>query len=180
MIESGKLTIRDARADERDAIRELTFASYGEYATRMTPTAWAALEQALVGALASEGPAERIVAEREGRLVGSVMLYPRSADAYDGALAEAHWPEVRLLAVAPDARGAGVGAALLGECVRRAWLAGARELGLHTSQSMQAAVRMYQRFGFVRVPEHDFQPEGGELVTAYRLQLEDPELPEQV
>jgi ribosomal protein S18 acetylase RimI-like enzyme len=173
---TGELTLRDARADEREAIRELTFASYGEYATVMTPTAWEALEQALVGALATEEPVERIVVEREGRLVGSVMLYPRSADAYDGAVADAHWPEVRLLAVAPDARGAGVGAALLRECMRRARRAGATELGLHTSQSMRAAVRMYERFGFVRVPEHDFLPGGGELVTAYRLQLGDPEL----
>jgi hypothetical protein len=42
---------------------------------------------------------------------------------------------------------------------------------------MRAAVRMYERLGFVRVPEHDFQPEGAELVTAYRLRLDDPELP---
>jgi predicted N-acetyltransferase YhbS len=171
--------LREAREEEREAIRELTMASYGEYATLMAPGAWAALEQALRGALATDEPVERIVAEREGRLIGSVMLYPRAADAYDGAVAEAHWPEVRLLAVAPEGRGRGVGSALVRECVRRARLAGATELGLHTSQSMRAAVRMYERFGFVRVPDHDFQPEGGELVTAYRLDLTHPSLPAQ-
>ena len=163
--------LRDAREADRAAIRDLTFASYGEYAERMAPSAWAALEGALAAALASEEHADRIVAEREGKLVGSVMLYARSADAYEGAAAEAHWPEVRLLAVAPEARGEGVGAALLRECIRRARAAGAREVGLHTSRSMEAAIRMYERFGFARRPEHDFQPEGGELVVAYRLQL---------
>jgi predicted N-acetyltransferase YhbS len=177
MSDAGALRIRDAREDEREAVRELTFASYGEYATLMEPDAWAALRQALVGALASREPAERIVAEREGRLVGSVMLYPRAADAYDGAVADAPWPELRLLAVSPDERGSGVGVALVKECLRRARLAGATEVGLHTSQTMRAAVRMYERLGFVRVPEHDFQPEGAELVTAYRLRLDDPELP---
>jgi len=169
------ISLRDARDDERDAIRRLTFASYGEYATRMTPTAWAALEGALNGALDGEDDAERIVAEMDGKLVGSVMLFPRSADAYEGAREEAHWPEVRLLAVAPEARGAGVGSALLHECIRRARAAGATEVGLHTSRSMQSAIRLYERFGFVRVPDHDFLPEGGELVTAYRLQLADLE-----
>ncbi|MBW3628920.1 MAG: GNAT family N-acetyltransferase [Gemmatimonadetes bacterium] len=176
MTDAEAMLIRDAREDERRAIRAITFASYVEYASSMEPGAWAALEQALVGALAAEGPAQRIVAERGGKLIGSVMLYPRAADAYVGAVAEAHWPELRILAVAPEARGHGVGEALVKECVRRAREAGASDLGLHTSQTMKAAVRMYERLGFVRVPDHDFQPEGGELVTAYRLQLRDPQL----
>jgi hypothetical protein len=32
---------------------------------------------------------------------------------------------------------------------------------------------MYQRMGFVRVPEYDFQPSGAELVKAYRRSLTD-------
>jgi hypothetical protein len=30
---------------------------------------------------------------------------------------------------------------------------------------------MYARLGFVRAPEFDFQPEGAELVMAFRLAL---------
>jgi ribosomal protein S18 acetylase RimI-like enzyme len=78
---------------------------------------------------------------------------------------------VRLLAVAPEARGTGVGRALMGECVRRARAMGATELGLHTSVSMRAAMQLYERMGFVRAPEFDFQPPGAELVEAYRLRL---------
>jgi ribosomal protein S18 acetylase RimI-like enzyme len=57
------------------------------------------------------------------------------------------------------------------ECVRRARRAGATAIGLHTSRSMRAAVAMYTRMGFVRVPEFDLQPPGTELVEAYRLTL---------
>jgi ribosomal protein S18 acetylase RimI-like enzyme len=64
-----------------------------------------------------------------------------------------------------------VGVALVRECVRRARRAGARELGLHTSASMRAAIHMYERMGFRRAPAFDFQPPGAELVTAYRLDL---------
>ena len=175
---AGELVLRDTRADERPAIRELTLRAYAEYATTMAPTAWAGLEQSLLTALGTEGAAECIVAERQGQLVGSVLLYPPAADAYGGAAQRASWPEVRLLAVAPDARGQGVGRALMEECVRRARRMGAAELGLHTSMSMRAAMQMYERMGFVRVPELDFHPDGAEVVEAYRLRLSDPAAPQ--
>jgi GNAT superfamily N-acetyltransferase len=166
--------VRDARDDERAAIRDLTMRAYAEYATVMTPSAWAALDGAVRAALASDERMDRLVAERDGRLVGSVLLYPPAADAYAGSAARVRWPEVRLLAVAPEARGAGVGRALMDECVRRARAMGAAELGLHTSASMRAAMRMYERMGFVRAPEYDFRPPGAELVEAYRLDLGGP------
>jgi GNAT superfamily N-acetyltransferase len=167
------ILIRDARGDERTAIRELTLAAYAEFAMIMTPSAWVALEQSLLTALAGDVVGERIVADQDGRLVGSVMLSPPAADAYAGALARIDWPEVRLLAVASAARGQGVGTALMHECIRRARQAGATALGLHTSDSLQVAIHMYERMGFVRVPEYDFQPSGAELVKAYRRSLTD-------
>lgn len=170
--DDATLHLRDARADERDAVRDLTLRAYAEYATAMSPTAWTALADAVRAALAADDvPAERIVAEHAGALVGSVMLYPPAVDAYGGAAARAPWPELRLLAVAPQARGLGVGRALVEECVRRARRMGAAELGLHTSRSMLAARTMYERMGFVRDPAHDFRPDGAELVEAYRLRL---------
>jgi GNAT superfamily N-acetyltransferase len=163
--------IRDARPDERAAANELTLRAYAEYATIMSAAAWAGLEAAMRSALGSDERVERIVALRDEKLVGSVMLYPASADAYSGAVGRASSPEVRLLAVAPNARGLGIGRALMAECVRRARDAGASELGVHTSRSMQIAMRMYERMGFVRAADSDFQPAGAELVQAYRLPL---------
>jgi hypothetical protein len=81
-------------------------------------------------------------------------------------------PEVRLLAVAPAARGRGVGAALMDECVRRACQSGAAVLTLHTTDIMQAAVRLYERLGFRRAPELDIQPAPGVTIKGYRLGLE--------
>jgi ribosomal protein S18 acetylase RimI-like enzyme len=73
--------------------------------------------------------------------------------------------------VAREERGSGVGRLLVEDCIRRARRAGVRELGLHTSRSMTVARALYERMGFVRAPEHDFQPEGAELVEAYRLPI---------
>ena len=167
------LTIRDARPEDRPAIRALTLAAYGEYADVMEPDAWAALEAALLVALDVEQGVERIVATLDGAVVGSVLLFAPAADAYGGLTAEAAVPELRLLAVAPAGRGRGVGEALVRECVRRARSAGAHELGLHTSRSMRPAIRLYTRLGFTRAPERDFQPPGAELVEGYRLPLGD-------
>lgn len=167
------VSVRDARPGDRETIRALTLAAYAEFAGVMAPAAWAGLDGAVRAALDVDGEGvQRIVAERNGEIVGGVMLYAPSADAYGGAVKRTAWPELRLLAVAPTARGAGVGQALVDECVRRARESGASELGLHTSESLRAAVRMYERMGFVRAPEYDFRPAGAELVMAYRLPLD--------
>ena len=77
----------------------------------------------------------------------------------------------RLLGVHPDARGRGIGRLLTEECLRRARRAGRGAMGLHTTQPMAIARTMYERMGFVRMPEHDFYPVPGFHVMAYRLPL---------
>jgi GNAT superfamily N-acetyltransferase len=171
MRDAPPLIVRDARADERAAVRDLTLRAYAEYAAVMTPTSWAGLDGAVRAALASDGPVERIVADRGGVLLGSVHLFPAATDAYGALAGRAAYPELRLLAVAPEGRGLGVSRALVDECVRRARRSGAPALGLHTSQSMRVAMAMYERMGFERAPEEDFQPDGAELVRGYRLRL---------
>jgi GNAT superfamily N-acetyltransferase len=163
--------VRDARPEDRDAIRDLTLSAYAEYATIMEPDAWAGLRGAVNAALASDDPMERIVADDHGTLIGSVLLYPPSANAYGDLAGKGSNPELRLLAVSLDARGRGVGRALVEECVRRARLAGASALGLHTSKSMATAMQLYERMGFERAPDLDFQPPGAEVVWGFKLRL---------
>ena len=168
------IVVRDARPSEREQIARLTLAAYHEYGSVMAPSAWAALEQAVHASLADDTGVTRIVAELDGMIVGSAALYAPDFAAYGTLASPTSWPEVRLVAVAPTARGKGIARALVEECIRRARLAGASVLGLHTSRSMRAAVRLYARMGFVRDPEHDFHPPGAELVEGYLLHLDDP------
>ncbi|HXT16384.1 MAG TPA: GNAT family N-acetyltransferase [Gemmatimonadaceae bacterium] len=167
------ITVRAARDDELPVVADLIRRAYAEYGTIMSPTSWAGLSAAIETALASSEPAERIVAEDDGRIVGAAMLYPPAANAYGDAARRVRWPEVRLVSVDPAMRGRGIARALMAECVRRARAAGATEIGLHTSHSMQAAIRMYRAMGFERAPESDFQPPGAERVEGYRLALGD-------
>ncbi len=137
----------------------------------MDAKSWDGLSNAIDAALSSDQPMQRLVALDGDTLVGSALLFPPSADAYKGLGVAVTAPEVRLVAVDPSARGRGVARALMDECLRRARASGASEIGLHTSRSMQAAIRMYEAMGFKRVPESDFQPPGAELVVGYRLAL---------
>jgi GNAT superfamily N-acetyltransferase len=165
--------VRTARPADRDAIARITLEAYREYGSVMEPSAWAALEQAVHASLADDAGVTRLVAELDGIIVGSAALYAPDAAAYGTLASPTPWPEVRLVAVAPAARGKGIARALVDECIRRAGVAGATMLGLHTSRSMRAAVRLYERMGFVRDPEHDFHPPGAELVEGYLLHLDD-------
>jgi GNAT superfamily N-acetyltransferase len=159
------------RDSERDAVRDVTLAAYEEYAAIMPGQFWTGYRRHLLATLDAQGPADRIVVEQQGVVVGSVLLFPPAANAYGAAAGGTEWPEVRLLAVLPSARGQGVGTALMAECVRRARQAGAAALGLHTMDMMRAAMRMYERMGFVHVPDLDFSPAHGVLLKGYRLDL---------
>lgn len=136
------------------------------------PAFWDGYRENIVATLADVAPAEQLVVEQDSAIVATVLLYPpRRIRSPQGEPIEMPWPEVRLLAVAPGARGRGLGSALVQECVRRARQQGTRVLSLHTTDLMQAAMRMYERMGFVRAPELDFHPAPGVTVKGYRLDL---------
>jgi ribosomal protein S18 acetylase RimI-like enzyme len=170
------VTIRDARSDELDAVGALTAEAYEEYmpdesATEERRRSFAEYREDMRDVRARvERGALVIVAEREGPLVGSVTYYAPGVDK-----SEEGWPPeiaaMRLLGVIPSARGLGIGRALTDETLGRARSASAPAFGLHTTDLMAIARGMYERMGFVRVPENDFWPAPDLLVSAYRLDL---------
>jgi len=165
--------IRDARPSDRGAILAVTLAAYEQYAAALPPPLWAMYRQSIQATLADVQPAAQVVAEEGGALVGTVLLYPAGAvmATPGGTPVTLAWPEVRLLAVTPAARGKGVARRLMEECIRRARAAGAPALTLHTADIMAVAMRLYERMGFGRAPELDFAPAPGITVKGYRLPL---------
>ena len=167
------LILRDAQEDDREAIREITLDAYRVYAPMMGPL-WEFYQKSILETLADVTPAEQIVAERDGAIVGAVLLYPAETVFHrpGGESATLAWPEFRLLAVAPAAQGMGIGAALATECIRRARQSGAAVLTLHTTAMMQVAMDMYERMGFQHTPDLDFYPAPNVTVKGYRLVLD--------
>ncbi len=144
--------------------------AYAEYRPPDAPPMWQAYENEIRDVRSRLAASTLIVAEDAGRLVGAVTFYGDGTREPHGK-----WPPgcavFRLLAVHPEARGRGIGRLLTDECLRRARAAGRTAMCLHTTNLMTIARTMYERMGFVRVPDHDFYPVPSFHVMAYRLPL---------
>ncbi len=92
--------------------------------------------------------------EREGEVVGSVFVVQHSKTI----------AKLRLMLVEPKARGLGIGARLVEECIRFARRAGYRKLRLWTNSVLLAARRIYADAGFKLVHEEKHHSFGHDLV----------------
>ncbi len=79
---------------------------------------------------------------------------------------------IRMLAVAADAQGRGVGEALTRACIDRARAAGRGQIVLHSTDRMTTAHRLYERLGFVRDPSIDWEGEPGLWLRGFRLRFD--------
>lgn len=164
------MIIRDAKDEEMPFIREQRVISYEEHAQKIPNGHWQELKRAILSDSDSQPGVERIVAEIDGKIAGSVVLFPAKIDAYNGQVEKLDYPEIRMLAVTPEARGKGAATALIKECIRRSKAKGHKAIGLHTGEFMDSAMRLYERLGFERLPQYDFVPANdGIVVKAYRL-----------
>ena len=162
--------VRDAGVEELDQVSLLIRDAYQEYQANFSPEVWERYSRDIMDVRSRLDTSELIVAENSGRLVGAVTFYPNTSPSDQGGW-PAGWTGIRLLAVHPDARGMGIGRVLMDECLRRSRLLSATALGLHTTELMGIARGMYERMGFARVPEYDFQAGPEVVVLGYRLDL---------
>ncbi|APU17221.1 acetyltransferase (GNAT) family protein [Actinoalloteichus sp. GBA129-24] len=167
MLRTGlDLVLRRAVADEYAAIGELTVAAYRADGFLVGDEDYAAT---LLDVATRDREAEVFVAVDDlGTVLGAVTVCPAGSTyaelARDGEL------EVRMLAVAPAARGRGVGHRLMAEVRSLARQRGMTRVVLCSQERMQAAHRLYQRSGFTRLPARDFS-EAGISLLSFSLEL---------
>lgn len=150
------ITIRQATPDEYAALGEITAQAYlGDGLLDFGESDQYLGELRDVAKRAAA--AEVLVAVEAGRVLGGVTFVPAGGPMAD--IARAGEAEIRMLAVAPEARGRGTGEALVRACVERArTVDGCVRIVLSTQRTMHAAHRIYERLSFVRTPERDWNP----------------------
>ena len=156
------LIIRRAVESEYDEIGELCVASYSAGGHLDPDDDYA---HTLRAARARAEQADLLVALRGDAIVGTVTICPAgNAFAEVGRVGES---EFRFLAVAPSAWRTGVGEALVDECERRARVAGASAHAICVIDRNEAAQRFYDRLGFTRLPDRDWEPRPGVNLLAF-------------
>ncbi len=166
------MQIREAHQDEYEFIKWQRLASYSPFAQLIPAEHWELLKKTLL-ADTFKGPNVRVfVAELNGAIAGSIVLFPALSKAYEWNESQQEYPEIRMLSVGPVQRSLGVGKALVKHCIEQAKADGASFVGLHTADYMANAMQLYKSFGFERVPALDYMPlDDGILVKAFKLVL---------
>jgi len=166
--------VRPADPAEYAAIGELTVAAYRADGQFVDDNPY---EHALRDVAGRARHNEVLVAVDEERdaILGAVTFVLPGSD-----LAELSRPgeaEFRMLAVDPAAHGRGVGQALVRACLARAPAHGCSAVVICTRDFAKPAQRLYERMGFVRVPELDWSPMPDVSLLGLRLRLPAPAEP---
>jgi len=104
------------------------------------------------------------IGELDGRRVGCVLCVADEADPVAAKL--------RILLVAPDGRGHGLGSRLVDTCLRFARAAGYERMRLWTNHPLEAARRIYLARGFTLTAQEPHRSFGVDLVgQTYELDL---------
>jgi GNAT superfamily N-acetyltransferase len=163
------LDVALARLRDFAEIAALNVAAYEEFRAVCGEEAWERMRANLEAVEALAAVADLLVVRDGSRLLGSVAYL--AAGRTTPPLPR-EWASVRMLSVAPEARGRGVGAALVRACIDRARAEGAEVLGLYTTEMMAAARALYARLGFVE--DGVLPPRHGQPCWRYRLDLAPP------
>jgi GNAT superfamily N-acetyltransferase len=156
------LAIRPAEPAEFAAVGELCVAAY---------TALGVSERyaAVLGDVAARAAAAEVLVAEDGGLLGTVTYVPDG-----GPLSEIAGPgeaEFRMLAVAPEMQGRGVGRALSEHVVAESRRRGHTGVACSSQRDMHAAHRIYERLGFRRDPGRDWSPVPGVDLLVFALAL---------
>jgi GNAT superfamily N-acetyltransferase len=150
------VVVRLAREDELDAAGALTeraYRAYGYFDNGIAPGYAVELADARPRAAAAE---LWVAVDADDNLLGTVTVcHPGTEYAEISRPGEL---EFRMLAVDPDAAGRGIGGALIQSVLDRARDLGIRRVVLCTQDRMTSVHKIYERHGFTRLPNRDWDP----------------------
>lgn len=166
------MQIRELLPEEHDLhtqIGALTVAAYEALYPDIHEDGYAA-ELADVAARVQDAAVLAALDDPEGTPLGGVTYVPDRSSPF-AEFDEEDAAGIRMLAVAPEAQGRGVGEALTRACIERARTEGRRQIVLHSTERMTTAHRIYGRLGFARDESLDWTPQPDLRLIGFRLRL---------
>lgn len=172
------MQIRPIHLDECEELGRITVRSYRHL---VSDEPLGSYEEVLNDVRSRTVDCEVLVAlSDEGNMLGGVTYVPGPGT----SMSEFTDPEaagIRHLAIDPSHQGSGAGHALVVACIERARGQHRRRVRLHSTPPMVIARAMYERLGFVHIPELDifyseepYSPAEPLHLIAYALSLDDP------
>jgi len=167
--------IREAHSEEHQVLGKLMVQTYSQLEGFPKPHEQPNYYEMLsnIGKMSLKPDTRLLVAVAKNKVLGGVVYFSDMAQYGSGGTAtkEKDSSGFRLLAVDPDARGMGVGRALVEKCLDLARERTHTQVIIHTTNAMKVAWKMYEDRGFKRSPDLDFLQ--GELqVFGFRLKVE--------
>jgi ribosomal protein S18 acetylase RimI-like enzyme len=170
--------IRDAEPGDFDAVRDVASAANQEFRAPMGDVLFEGYLANVLDVATRARDGVVLVALDGAEVVGTITIYRDINEEGIPVSFPAGTAGIRATAVSPTRRGRGIGAELVNAAIARAMSFGAKTLALHTAACMHGARRLYERHGFLRVPEHDFRAntffaaEDGETLDALAFVLD--------
>lgn len=165
----GRVVVRPMAADDAHEVGAITLAGYdaygrmdGEYRTFLGDPS-----------MRLDGCTALLVAELDGRLVGTITYVLPGDAQWEGRPVDDGDAGFRVLAVAPQAEGQGVGRALVEACIERSRARGCRRMIITSMAWMTRAHGLYGGLGFVRRPDLAVRFPNGDGVVFTRDLVDD-------
>lgn len=165
------IVIEELNLEDKVQVTAGIVEGYSQYKENYSdPTMWEEYVEGINKSLDNPNIEKVLVAKEEQNILGSLQLYLNSEAAYGKPELNIDAPIIRLLVVSPQARGKGIAQSLINKALDFARKIDAEYLYLHTTDMMATAVKLYERLGFERNTERDFQNRN-HLVKCYRFKL---------
>lgn len=170
-LTSDEYLVREVMEFELKEVGEVTYQGFDYHLPGVDAPSPERTELILdTSARAREGKLLVAVHNSSGKLVGTATLLPSGSPLSRQARTDEY--ELRLLAVRPEARRAGLGWKLLKNAADLAAAAGARRLVLDTAVDNKRAQALYTKYGFIRCPERETpRPAPKVQLAVYTLDL---------
>jgi GNAT superfamily N-acetyltransferase len=163
---SVRVHVRSMRPDEAAEVGRMTLAGYDAYGF----IGGAYRDELGDPVRRLEGATAVLVAEHDGRVVGTVTYVLPGDDQWEGRPTPEGDCGFRVLAVDPSAEGRGIGRCLVEHCIARAQAEGRHRLVITSMEWMTRAHALYAGLGFVRRPDLDVRfPSGVGVVYTREL-----------